>query len=156
RGHNVSIFVEGSSSNKIYLHSSIKLTLLKGRSRAARLCNLAKYLRSEHCDIVHTITPLLTLQALIAITYARHPNTKIIGSYHGYGHFSSSHGILGYLSYLLTPIITRLADKNICVSDALKADLVDHWGAKPNNLVTIYNPVMVPGLPAAIPQGGSS
>lgn len=155
RNHNVSILVEGSNTNEVDLHSSIKLIVLKGRSRAARLCSLARYLRSEHYEIVHTITPLLTLQALTAKIFVRQPNTKIVGAYHGYGHFSTSHGILGYLSYLLTPIVTRLADKNICVSDALKGDLIDHWGAKLNNLVTIYNPVLVPKLSVATSQDGA-
>ena len=155
RKHNVVVIVEEHNTSKVDLNSSIKLIVLEGNSRVVRLCKLTRVLRRERFEIVHTITPFLTLQALTARIFVRIWNTKVIGAYHGYGHFSSSHGILSYLSYLLTPIVTRLADKNICVSDTLKGDLIDHWGAKSNNLVTIYNPVLVPILPVAMSRHSS-
>ena len=74
----------------------------------------------------------------------RRSSTKVVGSYHRYGRISISNGVLSNLSYLLTPIITRVADKNICVSEGLKDNLIEHWGANPQNLVTIYNPVLIP------------
>jgi glycosyltransferase involved in cell wall biosynthesis len=156
RGHKVSIFVEHNNPHVMHLHPAIKFTLLKGRSRLSRLWNLTKQFRAERYDVVHTINPLLTLEAMIATACSRSSSTKLIGSYHGYCHISSSHGLLANVSYLLTPLLTRGTDGNVCVSEALKADLVRRWGAKPNNLTMIYNPVLIPGSSTAGVQGKST
>lgn len=140
--HDVSIFIEQKNLENIaYLDLSVRLTLLNGNSRVARLRSLVRHLRAERYDIVHTINPLLTLQVLMVRRFLGSKRAAIIGSYHGL--FAQYHGLLGCFSYFLTPLITRLADKNICVSNALKFDLIAHWRAKQGNLVTIYNPVAV-------------
>jgi glycosyltransferase involved in cell wall biosynthesis len=155
RSHNVSIFFERSTAGDYDPRSSVKLARLDGRTRLARLSSLVKYLCAGDYDIVHTVTPLLTVEALIALKYAGQSKTKVIGAYHRYGKLSISYGLLSNLSYLLTPIITRVAAKNICVSEGLRRSLVNNWGAKNDNLVTIYNPVHIPVGPTPVPANRS-
>jgi len=146
--HSVHIFIEHDRrENAAYLDPSVELTVLKGKSRVARIWSLVKYLRAGGYDVVHTINPLLTVQTLMVRRCADLERAALIGSYHGL--FAQFHGILGRASYFFTPVITRLADKTICVSNALKADLIGRWGASQDNLVTIYNPVAVVQRPVA-------
>src|ERR1700685_933557 len=142
RKHNISIFLERQRLENIgYLDRSISLSVLEGNSRVARMRSLVRHLRGRQYDIVHTINPLMSLQTLMVKRFAALKQGAIVGSYHGL--FAQTSGILGRLSYLLTPIITRVADKNVCVSKVLEADLIAHWGARPANLVVIYNPVAI-------------
>lgn len=145
--HSVNVFIERKKlANIAYVDPSVSLTVLEGNSRIARICSLVRYLRAGQYDVVHTINPLLTLQVLMVRRCIGSKRVAIIGSYHGFANrgIPKRHRILSYISYLLTPIITRVTDKNICVSNMLKADLIQQMGAKPNNLLTIYNPVAAP------------
>jgi glycosyltransferase involved in cell wall biosynthesis len=142
--HYVTVIAEYErAENLVYLDRSVNVQLLRGNSRLARAAALLKHLRAEQYDIVHTINPLLTVQVLI-LKFLVGSKPLLIGSYHGlYAQVRQMPGLLGRFSYYFTPLLTRLAVKNVCVSKTVESDLIEHWGAKPNNLVTIYNPVAV-------------
>jgi glycosyltransferase involved in cell wall biosynthesis len=143
KGHRVDILIERELLHNLsYVDPSVTVTLLQGTSRVALFLSLLRHLRAGQYDVVHTINPLLTLEAVLVNRCIGSRCGAIIGSYHG---FASMFGFLGRLRYLFTPAITRLADHIVCVSDALMADLIHH-GAKAENLTTIYNPVAVPEL----------
>jgi glycosyltransferase involved in cell wall biosynthesis len=139
RGHEITLLVDHDrKENQAYLGSLVKFIVLTGRSRSARLLALAKHFATVPYDVVHTMTPALTLITLIARALSRR-QFHIVGAYHGT--FGPTEGILGNLSFLLTPILTRAADRTVCVSNWLKDYLQHRWYAKPECLVTIYNPV---------------
>jgi glycosyltransferase involved in cell wall biosynthesis len=69
-------------------------------------------------------------------------------SYHGY--WVSEPQFLSRVSYTLTPLLTRLAARTVCVSAGLKTYLQYNFGASPSRTVMIYNPVLTgPLKPAA-------
>ncbi len=147
RNHVVTLFVERESlENVAYVDRLVGMVLLDGKSRARRTLSLARHLRIGQYEIVYAINPLLTIQALIARLFSGAKRTAVIGSYHSF--FAGLPGLLSKLSFCLTPIITRVANKTICVSNVLKSNLINYWYARESDLLTIYNPVITPPLSA--------
>lgn len=147
RNHIVTLFVERETlENVAYVDRLVGMVLLDGKSRARRTWSLARHLRTGQYEIVYAINPLLTLQALVARFLSGAKRTAVIGSYHSF--YSGLPGVLSKLSFFLTPLITRVANKTICVSNALKSNLVNYWYAREGGLLTIYNPVATSPLSA--------
>ena len=111
-----------------------------GSGHVANVWALARLLRREKPDVAMSALGIsnlkLTLAALVAGTLGR-----TILSYHGFGRAEPQ--FLSRLSYLLTPALTRLTAATVCVSDALRDDLVSRWRASKDRTIRIYNPVAV-------------
>jgi glycosyltransferase involved in cell wall biosynthesis len=61
-----------------------------------------------------------------------------------HGHFEAESGLLGRLTYRLTPLTSRWSDRTIVVSEALRNDLIARWGASARKTVRIYNAIALP------------
>ncbi len=138
RGDEV-IFVQDfhSSENAGWLDGSVrKITL--GRNHALAAWRLSRLLAREQPDVSVSALGVSNLKHALAAALAGRRRRAVL-SYHG--HFSAEPQFLSRLAYLLTPILTRVTARTICVSEAMRAYLVSVWRASPAKTLRIYNPV---------------
>ncbi len=141
RGYDV-VFVQDfeASDNRSNLRPDIPLiTLGKGHFRAT--WKLAEVLRREQPDVALSAVGGCNTKLLTAMALA-HSNTKAIISYHGYNEWKS--GWLSWFTYLMLPVLSRVASRTVAVSEGLRDELVQRWRANPDKTITIHNPVFFP------------
>ena len=127
-----------------------KRRLSRSRRRSPHLGNkpfsgdlrLARLIRREKPDVIASALCASNLKLVAAAALAGALDRVVI-SYHGY--FDAEPRTLSRLSYLLTPLLTRLAARTVCVSNALRDDLVDVWRAAASRTRRLYNPIATDG-----------
>jgi glycosyltransferase involved in cell wall biosynthesis len=146
-GHEVLFAVDyEAEENKPFLSPNVRIFTL-GRNHAGAITKLASLLRTEKPDIALSGLSLCNLKLALAAMLTGRLRRTIL-SYHGY--WVSEPQFLSRVSYSLTPILTRLAARTICVSEGLTSYLKNHFSASPERTVMIYNPVLTgPLTPAA-------
>lgn len=107
---------------------------------------LARLLRTQRPDASFSALGAQNLKHVAASALAGRLGRCILG-YHGFA--QAEPRLLSRWSYRLSPILTRLAARGICVSDALLEDMVERWGARRDRLVRIHNPIVLPGTSAS-------
>ncbi|MBV1701729.1 MAG: glycosyltransferase [Hyphomicrobiales bacterium] len=117
-----------------------------GRAHGKSVIGLARLLRREKPDVAHSVLCLANLKLTLAAAL-NGQLSRVVMSYHGF--FSSEPQKLSRISYLLTPILTRITGATISVSDALQRHLLDEHHAAPRKLTRIYNPVEIRLCPQA-------
>ncbi len=147
RGHEVLFAVDyEAEENKGYLSPDVRFFVL-GRNHAQATIGLAKLLAREKPDVSLSALSIANLKHVLAALAAGRLKRAIL-SYHGY--WVSEPQFLSRVSYALTPLLTRLAARTVCVSNGLKAYLKFNFSAAPGRTVLIYNPVLTgPLAPAA-------
>jgi glycosyltransferase involved in cell wall biosynthesis len=145
-GHEVLFAVDfEAEENKPFLAPNIRFFVL-GRDHLGAVTGLAHLLRSEKPDVSLSALCISNMKHVFAAILAGSLSRSIL-SYHGY--WISEPQFLSRVSYTLTPILTRLAARTVCVSAGLKAYLKIHFGASPSRTVLIYNPVLTGPLTPA-------
>lgn len=148
RGRDV-IFAQDfeADENRANLEASIPVfTLGRGHVRAIR--QLAQVLRDEKPDVALSAIGGSNTKLMIAKWLSRSPVRTII-TYHGFREWRT--GVLSFLTYFFLPVLSSLADCTVAVSDGLREQLIQKWGAKPERTITILNPVFYPHM-ARVPS----
>jgi glycosyltransferase involved in cell wall biosynthesis len=140
RGDEV-IFVQDfpSHENAAWLDETVRRVTL-GRNHLLAVWRLARLIARERPDVSVSALGASNLKLALAAALVGATGRAII-SYHG--HFAAEPQTLSRIAYLLTPILTRLAARTVCVSDSLRAYLVSVWRASASRTRRIYNPVDV-------------
>ncbi len=119
--------------------------VLLGPGHAAATRTLAALLRDARPDASFSSLGSQNLKHLAAAILAGRLGRCVLG-YHGFAGVEPK--LLSRLSFLATPMITRLAARTICVSDALLDNIRGPWRGSPHRTLRIYNP-LAPAEPAA-------
>ena len=140
RGCEVIVAVDfDAHQNLMFLDKTVRLVTLGG-GHAASTLRLARLIAREKPDATISALSVSNLKHFVAAALALRRDRTIL-SYHGYA--VSEPQRLSQISYWLTPLMTRLTARTICVSDGLLAYAVDSWNATKARTLRIYNPVMI-------------
>jgi glycosyltransferase involved in cell wall biosynthesis len=145
RGHEVIFVVDTQSSeNASYLAADIEQVRL-GPNHLTNVIRLRRLLRELQPDVSLSALCGQNLKHLLAAILAGRLS-RAVQSYHGF--FEGEPGLLSSLSYLLTPISSRLMASTVCVSETLRAELLCRFYASPTRTLRIYNGV--PRVPRSV------
>ncbi|MGQ0672237.1 MAG: glycosyltransferase [Hyphomicrobium sp.] len=133
-----------AADNRSHLDPGIPVVTL-GTSHITAVRRLADLLRREKPDVALSAVGGSNLKLLVARLLARAP-TKTIISFHGFEEWRS--GWLSWLTYHGLPILSRMADRTVAVSNGLGQALASRWGAATYRQRTLHNPVAFPAATA--------
>ncbi len=144
QGYSVDLIVsvlQGPYINR--LSSAVNIVNLKSNRALKSLIPLAKYLKNKKPDVILSALTYVNIVTLIAkiISFSK---TKVFVSERSV--FSSSCSSLNlpainiFLYKKIIKITYSMAEKIICISDAVKNDFIKEINIKNNKLITIYNP----------------
>lgn len=102
---------------------------------------LTRLLRRERFDATFSALGAQNVKHVAAALAAGRPHRCVLG-YHGFA--AAEPKRLAQVSYWAAPLLTRLAARSICVSDALLHDLRQRWGASRARTLRLYNPIEPP------------
>ncbi len=140
RGHDVLFVVDHDAmENRDFLHPAVKYRVLASGHGHAVL-ELAKLLRQETPDVILSALCVANLKLGLAGLMAA-ARRRCVLSYHGYSVNEPQR--LSQISYRLTPVLTRLCARTICVSDGLLTYLRKVWHADAVRTLRIYNPAVL-------------
>ncbi|MEA2760020.1 MAG: hypothetical protein QOH65_2633 [Methylobacteriaceae bacterium] len=138
RGHEVMLVVDTESfENAGFLDPAVRRVQL-GQNHFAGVWRLRRLLREIRPDVSLSALCGQNLKHMLAALLAGHLS-RAVQSYHGF--FESEPRLLSRLSYFMTPFSSRLLAKTVCVSDALRDDLIRRFHASPPRTIRIYNGV---------------
>jgi glycosyltransferase involved in cell wall biosynthesis len=141
RGHEVVFAVDFTASDTAsLLDPAIPIAAL-GRNPLTATRRLKELLAREQPAVALAAVGGSNLKLLAAARLAGR-RTPIIASYHGFEEART--GWTSWLTHKLLPLISRHADRIVAVSDELARALVTQWGAAPDCLTVIPNPVFFP------------
>lgn len=137
RDHDILFVVDhDATENRDFLHPSVRYEVL-ARGHVRAVIALARLLRREKPDVILSALSVANLKLFAASCLARYRHRSVL-SYHGYA--VSEPQRLSQISYRLTPWLTRLCARSVCVSDGLLVYLRASWHADPTRTLRIYNP----------------
>lgn len=141
RGNDV-IFAQDfeAEENRANLDATIPLITL-GRNHFTAIKRLADVLKREKPDVALSAIGGSNIKLMLARWLAG-TQTKTIITYHGFKEWKT--GLLSFVTYLFLPILSARAESTVAVSDGLRNDLIEKWGARPDRTVCILNPVFFP------------
>ncbi|WP_298957000.1 glycosyltransferase [uncultured Methylobacterium sp.] len=152
-GCRVRLFVDfDAPENRGFLDPAVTVTAL-GRGHGAAVRALAGHLRARRHDSAEGLDVVLAVggAANVKLTLARllaRASVPVVLSYHGRS--DVGRGLLGGLAFRFAPVLTRLAARSVCVSQALARHLVEDWRGAAARIAVIPNAVPVEAaLPAA-------
>lgn len=128
-----------AEANRPFLDPGVRLVPLLG-SHPRTVIRLARWLSIEKPDVAFAIDAAASLKLVAAHRIARVP-TRIFLSFHGYAGIVRGH--LGRSAYTLLPLLARLSEGTVGVSDGLVRHLVTDFWAPAGRLVSIPNPIPV-------------
>jgi len=141
RGHDVTmVFDFDAEENRAFLGPEVKVVVI-GRGHARSLWALTRLLRRLAPDLLVTAIGGSDIKGLLAALPRR--RRLVVGSYHGY--LANESGLFGALHFRFAKLWTWMAATTVCVSDGLRRDVVERWGALADRCVRIYNPIAVVG-----------
>ncbi len=111
-----------------------------GRNHTASTLRLAALLRAMRPDAALAAVSGSCAKLAMAAAIARSA-APLVFSYHGFEEWRT--GRLGAIAYYGMPLLDRWASRFVAVSDGLRRDLVERWGADPAKTERIYNPVSI-------------
>lgn len=141
RGYPVEFCVDWDASENAHLLPEKMIVHRLGRNHALATWRLARILRRGGFFAGFSGVGASNLK-LLAAAWLAWSRVKIIMSQHG--HFEAESRFLGTLGYRLTPILSRLANRTVVVSDALRNDLIARFQARASRVVRIYNAIALP------------
>ncbi len=111
---------------------------LLGANHGVATWKLMQLIRAEKPDASFSALGAHNLKHVVAALMAGRLNRCVLG-FHGFA--AAEAKPFARSCFWLCPLVTRLAARTICVSDALLADLRRRWGASATRTLRIYNPV---------------
>jgi glycosyltransferase involved in cell wall biosynthesis len=156
QGHRVMMAVDfEGGGNAPELAANVRLVKLPGGHRNS-IEKLARLIVMSRPDIAISAIASASFKLSLALLNARrharkHDKTKklptrLVLTYHGFDEYRT--GRLSWLGFAALPLLSRLADRVVAVSDALADYLARRWRARKSSLMRIYNPVAIPSPPA--------
>ncbi|MCB1487059.1 MAG: glycosyltransferase [Bauldia sp.] len=109
-----------------------------GEGKIGSILRLAQILRRDTPDVVLAVSASANLKLVLAGILSGN-RVPLLLSYHGRSEITR--GVLGHLAYRLAPWLARRAALTIAVSQNLARHLTNDWGAAPDRVAVIYNPV---------------
>jgi glycosyltransferase involved in cell wall biosynthesis len=138
RGHDVLFVVDTESAeNAGFLESRVRQVQL-GPNHFANVLALRHLLREAKPDVSLSVLCGQNLKHMLAAILAGRLS-RAVQSYHGF--FEGEPRLLSRLSYLLTPLSSRLMARTVCVSETLRTELLRRFHASPGRTIRIYNGV---------------
>jgi glycosyltransferase involved in cell wall biosynthesis len=138
RGHDITLAVDTESlENAGFLDPAVRQVRL-GPNHLSNVLRLHRLMREMRPDVSLSALCGQNLKHMLAAMLAgRLP--RAVQSYHGF--FEGEPRLLSRLSYLMTPLSSRLMAKTVCVSDALLEELIRRFHASRERTIRIYNGV---------------
>ena len=138
-GNEVILAVDGAGDDATPLDPAVRVEILKPGNRA-HVAGLARLLRQFKPDVaLSALSGNATKLALAKVLSGS--RVPLVVSFHGFEEYKT--GKLSAAAYYGMPVLTKLCSRIVCVSETLKAVMVDRWGAEANKTVRIYNPVPI-------------
>ncbi len=137
RGFDVSVccIKEAGSLAHRFAEAGIPVHVLPVRSRLhpIDMLRLARFMRRQQIDVVHTHMYAANITGTIAARLAKVP--VIISNVHNVGKFASRRQVLQ------DRILSRFRQTTVCVSERVKADYLEATGLSNEKVMVIYNGV---------------
>ncbi len=138
RGHQVTLVTDiESAENAAHVASGVRQVRL-GLGHGRNVVALARLLRETRPHVSISALSGQNLKHMVAAALAGRLS-RAVQSYHGF--FEGEPRLLSRMSYLLTPLSSRLMARTVCVSDCLRADLLRRFHASKTRTLRIYNGV---------------
>lgn len=124
-----------------------------GGGTSAAVLNLARHLRRKPTDALISGLNHANLMLLAARSLAR-ARMPVIVTQHGVTSMDAKYpeSTMDRLTFALLPRMYRLADAVVCVSQAVKDDLLEFTGLPAGKVDVIYNPIVASSLTVASHQ----
>ena len=135
-----------AAANRPFVADGVAVVVLGG-AHGRGVLRLARWLGHPGADVVLAVDAVASLKLVAARRLAPTARCRIVISYHGF--FGVVRGRLGRAAYRLAPVLTRLSDRTVCMSEGLARHMTDDWGARPDRLRVAANPVPVERARAA-------
>lgn len=139
RGHRPVLAVDVKEPGDVAAPGVRLVELGAGHGTGVR--RLAGLLRAGDFDVLAGAVAVSNVKLAAARTLAG-TRAPLVISYHGFEEYRT--GRLSAAAYHGMPLLRRLADRVVCVSDGLVEAMVLRWGADPRRTLRIYNPVPLP------------
>lgn len=150
RGARVTFAVDFEAmQNRGFLDPSIPVEVL-GQGHVTAVRSLARLLRWIKPDAALAAVGASNGKILLARALSGWRGALVL-SHHG--RFDAEHRLLGRLTYLATPLTSRLADRTVVVSEDLRSYLLASFWADPRRTVTIPNGIQLPPR-TVVPHAG--
>ncbi|BCP51886.1 glycosyl transferase [Kaistia sp. 32K] len=143
-GNDVILAVDGAGDPSVPLDPAVRVEVLPAGNRA-QIAALAALLRRFRPDVALSALSGNATKLALAKLWAR-SSVPLVVSFHGFEEYRT--GKLSAAAYYGMPILTKSCSRIVCVSDTLKAVMIERWGAEADKTVRIYNPV--PLAPAVV------
>jgi len=138
RGHNVTLAVDTDSfENAGFLDPGVHQVRL-GPNHVSNVLSLHRLMRETSPDASLSALCGQNLKHMFAAMLAGRLR-RAVQSYHGF--FEGEPRLLSRVSYLLTPLSSRLMARTVCVSDTLREELICRFRASRERTIRIYNGV---------------
>ncbi len=147
RGHDVTLALQDDADeNRPFVSDDVKIARLP-RDHGAAVRQLANLLRDETPDISVSALGLCNLKHTLAATLAGRRHRAILSVH---GHIDAEPQPTSRLANRLMVATTRLTARTVCVSDWMRAHVVNDLHGSAARTVTIYNPAPIEqAIPAA-------
>lgn len=147
RGHDVTLALQADADeNRPFVSEAVRIAHLP-RDHGAAVRQLANLLRDETPDISLSALGLCNLKHTIAATIAGRRHRAILSVH---GHIDAEPQPTSRLANRLMIATTRLTARTICVSDWMRAHVVNDLHGSAARTVTIHNPAPIEqAIPAA-------
>ena len=154
RGHEVTLATDIESlENAGFLDPAVRQVQL-GPNHFVNILSLHRLLRRIAPDVSLSALSGQNLKHMVAAFVAGRLS-RAVQSYHGF--FEGEPRLLSRLSYLMTPLSSRLTARTVCVSDVLRDELIRRFRASPKRTIRIYNGVpKVAAAGAAVRDGDTT
>jgi glycosyltransferase involved in cell wall biosynthesis len=138
RGHDITLAVDTESlENAGFLDPGVRQVRL-GPNHFSNVSRLHRLMREMRPHVSLSALCGQNLKHMFAAMLAgRLP--RAVQSYHGF--FEGEPRLLSRVSYLLTPLSSRLMARTVCVSDMLREELMRRFRASRERTIRIYNGV---------------
>jgi glycosyltransferase involved in cell wall biosynthesis len=138
RGHKVTLAVDTESvENAAFLDPGVQQVRL-GPNHWWNVLRLHRLMRETRPDASLSALCGQNLKHMVAAMLAGRLR-RALQSYHGF--FEGEPRLLSRVSYLLTPLSSRLMARTVCVSDTLRQELIGRFRASRERTIRIYNGV---------------
>jgi glycosyltransferase involved in cell wall biosynthesis len=138
RGYDVDFCVDWDAPENAHLLPKGMTVHRLGRNHLAAAWRLSRLLAKRRYFAAFSAVGASNLKLLAAKALSL-SHARIVLSQHG--HYEAEGRFLGRLGYRLTPLTSRVSAATVVVSDALKRDLIERFGAAPGRVVRIYNAI---------------
>ncbi|MDK9697215.1 MAG: glycosyltransferase [Siculibacillus sp.] len=140
RGDDVLLAIDHDDGPPTFADAGDPRIVVLGRNHIGATMKLGRLLRDFRPDVALAAISGSCVKLVTAalITGSRVPT---IISYHGFQEYRT--GRLAKLAYWGMPVMNRRAHRIVAVSDGLRRELVERWGADPAKTTCIHNPATI-------------